>query len=175
VQSITFPVNGYRTTWTRVVYDAKQDTVSLLDGMGLRCPVHLLHPLDARGTAWDLARDCGTPATALQVASVLIPAEDGPNRFFSDAARDLLAGVLVAFNRLAPGCWALRSVLCGGLRPRRGRYPLPTIAVPPASSEGPLVACGPVTPGGSCPAARVPAGRPTATKPISGLRREDET
>lgn len=102
-----------------VVYDAKQDTASLLAGMGLRCPVHLLHPLDARGLAWDLARDCNSPATALQVASVLIPVEEGPNRFFSDAARDLLAGVLVALDRLSPGLWTLRDVLCAAKDKRR--------------------------------------------------------
>lgn len=94
-----------------VVYDPKQDALPLLAGMGLARHCRLIHPLDARGEAWDLAADCTTPVTALQIASVLIPVEDGPNRFFSDAARDLLAGVLVALGQLAPGRWTLRDVL----------------------------------------------------------------
>ena len=47
----------------------------------------LIHPLDALGEAWDLAAECTTPITALQIASALIPVEDGLNRFFSDTAR----------------------------------------------------------------------------------------
>jgi hypothetical protein len=94
-----------------LVYDAKQDVCPLLDGLGLACPVELLHPLDRRGLAWDLARDCTGPATALQVASILIPAEEGANRFFADAARDLVTGALIALHLRAPGAWDLRDLL----------------------------------------------------------------
>ncbi|MBY0514727.1 MAG: type IV secretion system DNA-binding domain-containing protein [Gemmataceae bacterium] len=95
-----------------VVYDAKQDVLPLLIGMGVRQPVSLLHPFDARGRAWDVAADCTAPATALQIASILIPVEEGPNRFFADAARDLLTAALIAFGRLAPRRWTFRDVVC---------------------------------------------------------------
>jgi hypothetical protein len=94
-----------------IVYDAKQDTLGLLAGMGLRCPIHILHPLDSRGVGWDIARDCTSPTTALQMATSFIPVEEGANRFFSDAARDLFAAVLVALMKAAPGRWTLRDVV----------------------------------------------------------------
>src|SRR5882724_8332844 len=40
-----------------LIYDAKQDMLSLLAGMSLNAPVHLLNPLDARSVAWDIAAD----------------------------------------------------------------------------------------------------------------------
>lgn len=95
-----------------LVYDAKREALPILAGMGVRCPVKLLHPLDTRGVAWDLARDCTTPAVALQLATVLIPdTDEGANRFFADAARDLLSGVLIALHLRAPGRWRFRDVL----------------------------------------------------------------
>jgi hypothetical protein len=94
-----------------LVYDAKQDVLSQLAGMNVTCPIHLVHPLDVRGVAWDLAADCRAPATAMQLASILIPAEEGPNRFFTDAARDLLTGALISLHRTLPGQWVLRDLL----------------------------------------------------------------
>ncbi|MCI0538823.1 MAG: type IV secretion system DNA-binding domain-containing protein [Verrucomicrobiales bacterium] len=47
-----------------VVYDAKQDTLSILSGMRIGCPVHVLNPLDARSVAWDMAADVESPAVA---------------------------------------------------------------------------------------------------------------
>lgn len=105
------PAIGPGSNCRALIYDAKQDVLSTLYGMGVRCPVKVLHPFDLRAVAWDIARDCTAPATALQIASILIPEEEGPNRFFSDAARHLLAGVLVAFARTAPGAWTFRDVL----------------------------------------------------------------
>lgn len=108
VLPLIVPGSGSRA----LIYDAKREALPLLAGMGVRCPVKLLHPLDARGVAWDLARDCTTPAVALQLAGILIPdADEGANRFFTDAARDLLAGVLISLHLCAPGRWTLRDVL----------------------------------------------------------------
>ena len=94
-----------------VIYDAKQDVLSLLHGMGLRCPVVTLNPFDARSAAWDIAKDVTGPASAIQAATILIPEESGNNRFFSDAARDLLAGVMLAFIQTAAGAWTLGDIV----------------------------------------------------------------
>ena len=95
-----------------LIYDAKQDVLSLLAGMGLRCPIWTLHPFDARGVAWDMASDITSPAAALQAATLLVPkAQNDANPFFSNAARHLLYGVLLAFILKAPGRWSLRHVL----------------------------------------------------------------
>jgi hypothetical protein len=95
-----------------LVYDAKHDVVSLLAGMRLPCPVKILNPMDARSVAWDVARDCNTPAAAVQLSHVLIADGDaGPNAFFTKGARDLLAGVILALVVNSPGRWSLRDMV----------------------------------------------------------------
>jgi hypothetical protein len=95
-----------------LVYDAKHDLMSVLAGMRLSCPVKVLNPMDRRSVAWDVARDCNAPAAAVQLSHVLIADQDaGPNAFFVKGARDLLAGVVLAFVVHAPGKWTLRDVL----------------------------------------------------------------
>lgn len=95
-----------------LIYDAKRDTLPLLAGMNLSCPIKTLNPLDERGVAWAIARDCTAPATANQLAEVLVPdADEGGNAFFANAVRDLLSGVLIALNLAAPRAWTLRDVI----------------------------------------------------------------
>jgi hypothetical protein len=110
MQSV-LPHIGSGSDMRALVYDAKRDMVSILNGLPLRCPVVILNPFDARSVAWDMARDITAPATAHQVASILIPEEQGHNRFFSDAARHLLAGVFIALMNVAPKAWTLRDVV----------------------------------------------------------------
>jgi type IV secretory pathway TraG/TraD family ATPase VirD4 len=80
--------------------------------MGINAPVHLLNPLDARAVAWDVAADITSPAGALQAATLLIPkASHDANPFFSNAARHLLHGVVMALMSKAPKRWTLRHVI----------------------------------------------------------------
>lgn len=82
---------------TGSIYDAKQDILSLLGGMGLRCPIATFHPFDARCVAWDMAADITSPAAALQAATLLVPkAQQDANPFFSNAARHLMSATLLA-------------------------------------------------------------------------------
>lgn len=95
-----------------VVYDAKQDVLSTLSGMDLEVPIYLLNPFDNRSVWWDMAADITNPAAALQVASTLVPvAKSDANPFFTNAARHLLYGVLLALIERAPGRWTFRHVL----------------------------------------------------------------
>lgn len=95
-----------------LIYDAKQDLLSILAGMGLRAPIHLLHPMDRRAVAWDMAGDVLGPNSALQVAAMLIPKSNkDTNPFFANAARHLLFGVLSVFVRRRPGDWSFRQLL----------------------------------------------------------------
>lgn len=95
-----------------LIYDAKQDILSLLGGMGLRCPIATFHPFDARCVAWDMAADITSPAAALQAATLLVPkAQQDANPFFSNAARHLMSATLLALILLAPGRWTLRHLL----------------------------------------------------------------
>lgn len=108
-----------------IVYDPKQEIVPLLynifkennetiDAGGQT--VRILHPLDTRCSAWDMARDIDGPVSARQLASILVqdsstgrPTES----FFTDATRDLLTGVLLSFVECIPnaGKWRFRDVL----------------------------------------------------------------
>ncbi|MBK8001222.1 MAG: type IV secretion system DNA-binding domain-containing protein [Verrucomicrobia bacterium] len=94
-----------------LIYDPKQDMVSTIAGMKLKCPVHLLNPLDARSVSWDMASDILSPASALQVASMLIPeSRQDSNPFFAQAARHLIYGVLIAFIQSGKP-WTFRQML----------------------------------------------------------------
>lgn len=95
-----------------LIYDAKCDLLSYLSRLQIpRERVHVLNPFDRRSVAWNMAADIDCPAVAQQVAATLIPTEEGPNRFFSDAARALLAGVFNALILNAPEVWTFRDVI----------------------------------------------------------------
>ncbi len=103
-----------------LIYDAKQDILSILDGMNLPGRIVLLNPFDSRSSAWDIAADVTEPSTAQQIATILIPEEkNAAQRFFSDAARHLLAGVMRRFIKTAPGRWTLADVVYAMLDQKR--------------------------------------------------------
>jgi len=79
--------------------------------MGIQCPIKTINPFDTRACAWNIAKDCTSPVTALQIATILIPDDPGPNVFFSNAARHLLTGVLIALHKTCPGAWTFRDVV----------------------------------------------------------------
>lgn len=103
---------GRKPDQRALVYDPKTELLSFLYGLGLGPRVRILHPLDARGSAWDLAADVTTAAAAQQTAAVLIPQDaESKNPYFSMAAQQLLAGVFVYLMKAAPGRWDLRDVV----------------------------------------------------------------
>lgn len=105
------PQVGRTPDWRALIYDPKGDMLALLSGMDLPAELHILNPFDARSSAWDMARDVTDPGTALQVASILIPAEDTQNPFFPNAARAILAGVMKALMSNAGTRWTLADVV----------------------------------------------------------------
>jgi type IV secretory pathway TraG/TraD family ATPase VirD4 len=95
-----------------LIYDAKQDMISILAGINPPCEIVILNPFDKRGVAWDMAKDITAPATAQQIATILIPENKNASQpFFADAARHLLSGVLISFIKRAPEQWKFRDVL----------------------------------------------------------------
>lgn len=109
-----------------VVFDVKQDMLAILAGMGIPDDsVVILNPYDKRCSAWDMAADITAPETALQLATILIPQEESSNnRYFSDAARDLLWGVIEVFNTTAPLRWNFADLLYAMRHPDRLRHVL---------------------------------------------------
>ncbi len=59
-----------------------------------------------------MAADVSSPARALNLASAFIPAEaGGNNRYFTDAARQVVAGVIESFIRHTPGAWTFSDLV----------------------------------------------------------------
>ena len=112
-----------------VIFDVKQDMVSTLLALGAPpSALTLFNPFDNRCTAWDMAGDIDAPDTALQLATILIPSEKGEsNRYFPDAARDLLCGVIQVF--IARGArWQLADLILAMRTPDRLRAVLSATA-----------------------------------------------
>ena len=83
-----------------------------------------LNPFDRRCYEWDLAADIDAPDIALQLATILIPEEQSQSRYFMDAARDLLAGVINVFIecgdlRAAGPAWRLADLILAFRSPLR--------------------------------------------------------
>jgi hypothetical protein len=106
-----FPRIGFGRDRRALVIDGKRELLTYLFGMGLRCPVKIINPLDQRGVAWDMAKDCGDPATAREIAVIFIPNEGETQSYFVNAAQDILSGVFIAFHLNCPGRWTLRDVV----------------------------------------------------------------
>jgi hypothetical protein len=95
-----------------VVFDAKQDVLSILAGMPLQCRVVTLDPFDARGHAWDMAKDIRTRLDAHTLAENLVPPDpQASQKFFDDTVRSLYEEVIVTFQKTAPGDWTFRDVI----------------------------------------------------------------
>lgn len=94
-----------------LIYDAKQDMVSVIESLNLSCPYIILNPFDERGVAWDLAADIQGATMARQFATTLVPEEEQGQRFFSDAVRELLTAVIEILMKRRPNDWTLRQVL----------------------------------------------------------------
>jgi len=105
------PLVGRVPDTRALVYDAKQDMMSVLDSLGLEKKAVLFNPFDARSHAWDIAADVTTPALADAVATILFPPDQESQPFFTNSARDLLYAVLISHLRHAPCRWTLRDVL----------------------------------------------------------------
>ncbi len=95
-----------------ICLDMKPEYLSYLASMHVRFKT--LQPLDARSYSWAMGRDIADEDTAREVAAILIPdgkKGEGGQRYFHEAARDLLAGVLIALRYLAVEQWDLQDVL----------------------------------------------------------------
>lgn len=84
-----------------IVHDPKGDFTSWLYGDD----AVLLGPWDERAKWWDIAADLRTPELATSFAGAMFPDEGGPNSFFTDSAREVVAGLLKLYLRTLPGRW----------------------------------------------------------------------
>jgi type IV secretory pathway TraG/TraD family ATPase VirD4 len=103
-----------------VVYDPKTEFYGYLSQLAT-CPVYTLHPLDIRSCSWDAAKSVRTPMDEHQFAASIIPVVEGPNAYFSKAAREVVETVLQSFNLHSPGDWTFRDCILGCETERRLR------------------------------------------------------
>ena len=95
-----------------LIYDAKQDLVSLVAGMSLNTEILILNPFDARCVAWDMAKDIKTHEQVASFAEILVPKEEGAKEdpFFRDATIEILKALVEIYVDYASDQWTLRDV-----------------------------------------------------------------
>ena len=141
-----------------LVYDGMGTLAPILRAMGLRCPIHVLNPLDREGAAWDIAADVNSQPGARQLAATLIPEDASAQPVLSMAAHELLVAVCLSFIRISPGTWTLRDLLLA-VRTRKRLQSLLARAPGIAQAVG-LGACQPTPPVGRY----APSGFPTSRR-----------
>ena len=109
MESVLGDIPDEFTTVNALVGDPKNDLLPLLRGMGLPLKVISAHVLDPSGWAWRMCEDVTDPVAAEQAAYDMLPDErnGSENRFYSDAPRHILAGVLRELVRSGRP-WTLR-------------------------------------------------------------------
>lgn len=135
-----------------MIHDPKGDYLDALTAPGGLPPeaVVVLGPWDARARPWDIARDVAGPAAADQFAKACFPSDNaGPNQFFVNSARALLAGVVKHLQQTKGRRWTwsdLAAVLLRGpeaiLEAAHAGDPLTKTNVPDLSGNGPKAVFG---------------------------------
>ena len=81
------------------LYDVKGDFGSFFPNMSI------VSPFDARSRVWHVARDVRTPTQAAVFADSLIPEDKSAGKFWTLAARQVLAGALISLQNEKPETW----------------------------------------------------------------------
>ena len=90
-----------------LVYDPKNDAMSILSAFVEPTRIKLFNPLDARCVCWDAAKDIATPLECNQLAWALVPRGEQDN-FFERAIRSIIRNTAMSFN-LSKLPWTLAS------------------------------------------------------------------
>jgi len=73
----------------------------------------ILSPFDARGVAWDIAKDATNQVAAREIAQILFPKPDPTKKeFFSTTVWDVAVDLMTALTRKAGTQWTLFDLLC---------------------------------------------------------------
>ena len=111
MKSVLFDAQG-RLKARALVYDPKNELLPLLPKLGVpEDSIRILDPFHEKSVRWNVAADINTPAAAGHFSTLLFPDEGDQNRFFVEAARGLLRGVLLSFIHRRIPDWTLFHVL----------------------------------------------------------------
>ena len=115
MKSILPTIKKEGRTKRALVYDGKREYVSFIYDLEPHADVIIFNPFDVRSFAWDISSDVTTARHANAIASILIPEEpNSQQRFFPDAAKSLLATIMIALARRKQDDgkpWTLRDVI----------------------------------------------------------------
>lgn len=81
-----------------LIYDTKGDLTS-------KFPFTVCSPFDRRSRVWWVARDVRTATQAAAFASSMIPEDSGSGKFWTQAAQQLLLGVVLSLQNEKPQRW----------------------------------------------------------------------
>lgn len=80
-----------------LVYDAKQDMVSILAGLVPMDRIVIANPFDERGARWEMVDDLDEPRTILEAVNTLFPKVQDSTQFFHDACISITYHVLLSW------------------------------------------------------------------------------
>ena len=111
MESVFACIPDWLTSINGVVGDPKNDLLPYLSQMDLPLKVISAHVLDEGGWCWRICEDLDDCVAAEQFAYDLLPEERGgtENKFFNDAPRHIVAGVVRELVRMGRP-WTLRHV-----------------------------------------------------------------
>ncbi|MDH1274100.1 type IV secretion system DNA-binding domain-containing protein [Stenotrophomonas sp. GD03937] len=84
-----------------LIYDVKGDMTSKFP----QAQASICSPFDARSRVWWVARDVRTATQAAAFADSLIPEDSGSGKFWTQAARQILLGVVLSLQNEKPQRW----------------------------------------------------------------------
>ncbi|MFZ1933765.1 MAG: type IV secretion system DNA-binding domain-containing protein [Thermoguttaceae bacterium] len=94
-----------------LLFDGRNDMFPAIAAIRPYEEIHLLNPLDARASTWDIPADCATPQQAQAVVVALLPADSHHDPLLLESARTVLAAIIQAFISRSPGHWNLMQFL----------------------------------------------------------------
>lgn len=117
LQQDVIPLVGIGEGYRALVYDAKGDAMPILSAIGDRSRIKLMNPFDARGVAWDIAKDVKRSTVAMEISHTLMPDVSDNNPFFQEAARLCAWGIMCSYI-LSGLEWTFADLLRGMLNPK---------------------------------------------------------
>lgn len=97
-----------------ILFDAKQDSLSVLAAMKLKSPVKTLNPFDTRAYGWRISEDIRTPAAGQRLGSLLVPMNPHLSQpHWDETLRGLISELAISFmsNPETRDSWTFRDLI----------------------------------------------------------------
>jgi len=94
-----------------LVFYGRNDLLPSIVDMRPDDQIHILNPLDAQCSAWDVADDAPSVKQTQEIVAAFLPAVSQQETFLAESARAVLAAVIDALNEKAAGKWNLLHLI----------------------------------------------------------------